>query len=104
MRLGLERVPEEDQHVDHAVGDHGADLEIAAQRPRLELLHGEVQIPDEQQSGRTCGNEVVRLEHASVVPGPFDQVLFLVVVGDEPDALPRRKFDAFHGPRMTEGC
>src|SRR5450759_204652 len=35
VSLGFERLPEEDQEVDAAVGDHRPDLKVAAERSRL---------------------------------------------------------------------
>jgi hypothetical protein len=83
--LRLERIPEEDQEVDRAVGDHRPDLEVAAQRPGLQQAHRQVKFALEHDTGRPRGDQVVFGEHASVEPGPFDQVLLLVVVGNQAD-------------------
>jgi hypothetical protein len=41
--LGLQRVPEEHQEIDQSLGDFGADLLVAADRPGQELVHVEAE-------------------------------------------------------------
>src|SRR5688572_30343265 len=40
VRLGRQRIGEEDQHIEPPLGDHGPELRVAAERTRLEAGHG----------------------------------------------------------------
>ena len=44
VRVGLERVPEEDQQVERLLGDPGADLLVATQWSALQLVDGDRQV------------------------------------------------------------
>jgi len=57
VRLGLQRVPEEDQQVDVAVRDPGADLLVAAQRAAEEAGDRQAELVAEQ-SARGRGRSV----------------------------------------------
>ena len=52
VRLRFERIPEEDEKIDLAIGDLGADLLIAAQGPALELGDLEAQLLFQDFAGR----------------------------------------------------
>ncbi len=52
MRLRLQGVPEEDQHVDVACRDHGTDLQIPAQRAALQALHLQPELVVEERPSR----------------------------------------------------
>jgi hypothetical protein len=87
VRLRAHRVPEEDQHVEAAGGDQGADLLVTAQWSALKAGDWQVELPAEQPARRTGRVEVVVGEDVAVVFGPLEEVTFPVVVGDDGDAL-----------------
>ena len=90
MGLGLERVPEEDDEIDGAFRDLGADLLVPAKRAALELDDGRLEGFLEKNAGSagSAGGEQLMLsEKAAVEARPLEKVLFLVVVGDERDSL-----------------
>ena len=61
--LRLERVPEEDEEVDVARGDHRAELLVAAERPALQLDDPDPELVLEQRAGRPRRDQVVRHQH-----------------------------------------
>jgi hypothetical protein len=87
--LRLERVPEEDEHVDRALDDLGADLQVAAERAARNPLHRELEAVVEQAARRAGGDEPVAHQRVDVEPRPLEQVLLAVVVRDEGDASGR---------------
>ena len=87
MRLRLEGVPEEDQEVHLAAGDEGAELHVATERPALQLLDADPERLFDHGPGRPGGDQHVPPEERPVVGRPLDQVVLLVVVGDESDLL-----------------
>src|SRR5437867_8464153 len=101
--LWLERIPEEHQEVDLAVGDECAKLLIAAKRSAAELLHWDVELFLEERSGRSGGDEIVGRKEPQVEPGPGNEVWLLVVVCDEPDPLSSAEF-SFHASTSMQGA
>ena len=57
--LRLERIPEEDEEVDLALGDQRAQLLVAAERPALQLLDGLAELPLEERPGGTRRPQLV---------------------------------------------
>ncbi len=100
MRLGLQRVPEEDQEVDHPFDNLASDLLVTAQGAALQAHHAKVQLLAEQASRCSGRVQLVTREGAAVEAGPFQKVLFLVVVRDECDPLCRicEQFLIRHAP------
>ena len=87
VRVRLQRIPKEDDGVDLALRDLGADLLVAAERTALQLLDGQVQVLLQEPAGRAGCDEVVAGQGVPVEARPFEQVLLLVVVCDECDGL-----------------
>ena len=87
MGLRLERVPEEDEEVDLALGDERAELLVAAERAALELADRRLELGLEQRAGRPGRDEAMGDQHLAVVVAPLDEVGLLVVVGHEADRL-----------------
>lgn len=85
MRLGLEGVPEEDQDVDAALGDPGADLLVAADRAAEEPGDRQAELELQQAAGGAGGVDRVVVQGFQVVLGPAEQVGLLVVVRYEGD-------------------
>jgi len=59
MRVRLEWIPEEDQQLDLALRDLGADLLVASQRPALQLVDGKSDLFFEQLASRAGGKQLV---------------------------------------------
>jgi len=78
VRLGLKRVPEEDQQVDVTLRDLGADLLVTAQRAALEAGDGQAELVAEQPARRPGRAEVVPGQQPPVEPRPFPQVRLFV--------------------------
>jgi hypothetical protein len=57
--MRLERIPEEDQHVDLAIGDPGADLLVAAERAAAQAGHRQPEFGHEEVTGRASRAQVV---------------------------------------------
>ncbi len=89
VRLRLERVPEEDQDVDLALRDLGADLLVAAERAALQAGDRQPELVAEQRAGGAGGAEVVLGQQRAVEPGPLREVRLLVVVRDQGDPAAR---------------
>src|SRR5919202_2499118 len=87
--LRLERVPEENEAVDAALGDARADLLVAAQRPALKALHLEVELLLEQAAGGPRREQLVLGQQVAVEARPLEELALLAVVRDERDAPPR---------------
>jgi hypothetical protein len=83
--LGLERIPEEDQTIDLAFGDAGADLLVAAERAALKFVDRQPELLLEQMAGGAGREELVGGEEIDVESGPLEQLELLVVVGDQGD-------------------
>ena len=83
MRLGLKRIPKENQHVNLLFADHRAELLIAAKRPALEAAHVQANKFSQHTPGRSCRNQRVLTQAFSIVLGPLDQEIFFVVMGNE---------------------
>jgi hypothetical protein len=100
VRLGLERVPEEDHQVDAPLGDRRPHLLVAAERSGEEAGDRQAELARDQPAGRAGGEELVVREGAAVVAGPVEHVVLAVVVGDQGDALARRHADAVDPHRL----
>jgi len=87
VRLRLERVPEEDQHVELALGDERPELLVAAERPGEQTVHRQPEPVVDELAGGPGAEELVSREGSLVEAGPVEEVLLLVVVRDERDAL-----------------
>jgi hypothetical protein len=44
MWLSLERIPEKDEQIELALGDHRANLLVATQRPAVQLMDAHTQL------------------------------------------------------------
>ena len=96
MRLGFERVPEEDHEVHFVFHDLGADLLVAAERSILSLvILSELLL--QHFAGCACGIDLMMSQQIPVIFCPFEQVVFLVVVGNEGYLL-----IVFHGNFFTK--
>ena len=81
--------------------DLGPDLLVAAERPALQFLDRETQLPLQDFAGRAGGVDLVVRQQNAVELGPFQQVAFLVVVGDQRDLLVVLHGNAFVGIPIT---
>ncbi len=82
VRLGGEGIPEEDQHVDFALGDERSDLLVAADGPAEVAPHPQAQgLLDEFARGAGA-EEFVLGELVAVRRGPQKQFGLLAIVGD----------------------
>ena len=91
VRMRLQRVPQEDQDVDLALGEAGADLLVAAVGAAPEAGNGQAKLLGQQMAGRGGCEQVVSVEEIEVVLGPLQHVPFLIVVRDQGDPPPRRR-------------
>jgi hypothetical protein len=85
--LAKDRVPEEDQEVDLALTDLPADLRVAPQRSALEQDDVQSELVPQQAAARGGRVQLVTGEKPAVEGRPLQQVLLLVVVGDQRDPL-----------------
>ena len=88
MRLRLQRIPEEDEQVNLAVSDPGADLLVAAERPTLEAGHAQAELIAEQWdiSRDDLDEFAVRSHHRAAqatAEGRFERELIPVAVKDD---------------------
>jgi hypothetical protein len=88
--MRLERIPEEDQHVDLAIGAPGADLLVAAERAAAQAGHRQPEFGHEEVTGRASRAQVVPGEQPPVEPGPLREVALLVVMRDQGNSAPDR--------------
>ena len=87
MRLGGERIGEEDDDVDVAFGHLRAYLLIAAERAAEVGRDGQTRFfVDEVRRGAGAAEKVTG-QNLAVFRAPFDEALLHVVVGDESDVL-----------------
>src|SRR5262245_18822923 len=101
VRLRLERIPEEDEQIDRALGDPGSDLLVAAERSAHQPGDLEPQLVLQQGPGRPGGNQVVLRQRGAVELRPAQQLDLLVVVSDECDYPPRLR--GCHGSPKAGG-
>src|SRR5918996_1498908 len=78
-----QRVPEEDHGMDLAAGDRGADLQVAALRPAGLQLDGQTEMLADEAAGRTGGHEMDTREDLQVRRYQIEEVVLLLVVGDQ---------------------
>jgi hypothetical protein len=88
VRVGLQRVPQEDQEVDDPLRYPRADLLVATQRSALELGDLYAQLSLQHLAGHLRREHVVLVEQVPVVSCPLQQIEFGVVVGHEGHLLP----------------
>lgn len=79
--------PEEDEEVDLVLGDSGAYLQVASEWSALESGDFAVEFFLQEFACGACCVEVVFEEGVSVIPCPFEEVWFFVVVCDEGDSF-----------------
>src|SRR5262249_61770135 len=65
------------------------DLLVTAQRPAVEAHHVQVELPPQQPARRPGGAQLVACQEIPIERRPLQEILLLVVVGDERDPLPR---------------
>src|SRR3972149_189724 len=79
-RHWLERGPEKDEKINLAIDNRGADLLIAPQRSTLEFGNFETQFLFQYPTGCAGGIDLVVSQERSIIFGPFNQILLLIVV------------------------
>ena len=87
MRLGGERIPEEDQDVDALLGEGGADLLIATDRAAEKTVDGQAEFAGDHAAGRAGAKEFVFREGVAMNACPGEERVLLVIVRDEGDAF-----------------
>ena len=87
VRVRFEGVPEEDEEVELSLGDERAELLVAPHRSGQQPVHLQPEPAVDELSGGPGAVELMAGEGAQVEAGPLEQVLLLVVVGHERDAL-----------------
>src|SRR5260221_3031854 len=87
VRVRLQWVPEENEEIDLTLGDLRPDLLIAAQWSALQLVDVDSQLMFEQLATGSGGVQNVLSEQLSIIGCPLQEILLLVVVRDEGDAL-----------------
>ena len=92
MRLLLERIPEENQDVDLIFRDARADLLVAAQRAAQHLITVYRALL-QQLAGGASRIENVLAQRDFVKPRPFQQIILLMIMRDQRDALQWFHFD-----------
>ena len=88
MRMRLQRIPQEHQQVDLALGDAGADLLVTAVRPAAEAGHRQAELLLEEMTRRGRCEQLVTGQPVEVVLGPLEHVLLLIVVRDQGNPPP----------------
>ncbi len=83
MRLRFERIPEEDQEVNFAFHDLGADLLIAAERPAFEFDDLEAEFLLQNFPRRACRVDLMMRQKITVEFRPFEQVALFISVRHE---------------------
>ncbi len=97
MRLRFQRIPEEDDKVDRAFGDFGANLLVAAQRTAFETRDREIKFRFQDVARGPGGVQIMLGQQVAVELGPLKHVLLLVIVGHQRDLLARS-----HGNRFID--
>jgi hypothetical protein len=87
VRMRFERIPEEDDHVDPALGDRRPDLLIPTQRSGEETVDRQSQFVCDHRSGGAGAEEIVARQCVAVEARPFEHVRLLVVMCDQHDLL-----------------
>src|SRR6266699_14105 len=83
MWLWGERIPEEDEHIDLSRCDLGSNLLISTQGSALKFVYFNSEFLFQKCARRSCRVEVVLLEQHLIKAGPFQQILFFLIVCDE---------------------
>src|SRR4051812_49684244 len=87
MRVRLERVPEENDEIDAALGDRRTHLLIATEGAAEEAMDSEAELARELGPGRPGGVQLVLREGATVVARPLEHVGLAVVMRDQRELL-----------------
>src|SRR5258708_1434299 len=87
MRVRLEWIPEEDQQLDLALRDLGADLLVASQRPALQLVDGKSDLFLKQLASRAGGKQLVLCQDVPIEACPLQEILLLIIMRHEGDAF-----------------
>src|SRR5262249_52532289 len=88
VRMRLQRIPQEHQQVDLALGDAGADLLVAAVRAAAEAGDRQPELLLQEVAGGGRREQLVTGQQVQVVPGPLEHVPLLVVVRDHGNPPP----------------
>ena len=80
-------IPEEDQQLDLALRDLGADLLVASQRPALQLVDGKSDLFFEQLASRAGGKQLVLRQDVPIEACPLQEILLLIIMRHEGDAF-----------------
>ena len=83
VRVGVERVDQEDHCVHFFGGDTGRDLSVPAQRPREQPLDAQPRRLRDPTARRAGGENANRGETLSMAKDKSDEVVLLLVVRDE---------------------
>ena len=83
VRLGRQRVAQEDDVVDLADGDARADLLVAAERAGEHRLDAEAEGVVDQRAGRARRDQVELREEVLVVADELEHLALLLVVGNQ---------------------
>src|SRR6185503_2698224 len=86
VRQRRQRILEEDQYIQLPLGDHRADLRVAAERAAEEPRDLEARAVDDAPAGGAGAPELVLGQRVAVLEGPGDELVLLVVMGNEADA------------------
>jgi hypothetical protein len=85
--LWLQRVPEKNDEIDPPLGDTGPYLLVTAERPAQKPGHLQPQLARQQPTGGAGRVKLVLRKSAGIVPRPFEQIEFAVVVSDQSNPL-----------------
>jgi len=88
VRMWLQRVPQEHQQVDLALGDAGADLLVTAVRAAQEAGGWQARLLLQEVTRRGRREQLVTGQQIQVVPGPLEHVPLLVAVRDQGNPPP----------------
>jgi hypothetical protein len=86
--MWLERIPEEHQQVDLALGNAGADLLVAAVGAAPEAGDRQPELLLQEVTGRGRREQFVTGQQIQVVLGPLQHVPLLIIVRDQGDPPP----------------
>lgn len=87
MRLRLERIPEENQQVNRAIGDVGPYLDIPSEWPAFLQRDGQPRGIGEHFPGGSCGEQDMLVERTAIEFYPGKQVWLAGIMGDQGNAL-----------------
>src|SRR5258708_19055091 len=87
MRVRLKWIPEEDQQLNLALRDLGADLLVASQWPALQLVDGKSDLFLEQLASRAGGKQLMLRQDVPIEACPLQEILLLIIMRHEGDAF-----------------